>query len=229
MIEKVAMRGTLRGLVVVAAAKQSDPGKAVANVGGVGDLAELAVADAVSSHRDLLCDNLPDGAGEAFLERRLIKFAAGLPGLQQGQQLRRPRQAAYMSCQDAVGAELHLVRAPPVGSRMVSRAAKSCKVWRVAIGRASGSNSCTVPSNSIRSSLAKQISATKGRGRREPVPFRCFSDREFSPKYLKQCLSLARPPQWRAVQPRNSLFFDVVEQQRGARSEERAERYTGGA
>src|SRR6516164_6761710 len=131
---------------------------------------------------------------------------------------------------------------------MVSRAAKSCKVWRVAIGRASGSNSCTVPSNSIRSSLARQISATKGRGRREPVPFRCyllpqpcsnslfpkpkfrcFSDREFSPKYLKQCLSLARPPQWRAVQPRNSLFFDVAEQQRGARSEERAERYTGGA
>src|SRR6516164_2293812 len=213
MIEKVAMRGTLRGLVVVAAAKQSDPGKAVANVGGVGDLAELAVADAVSSHRDLLCDNLPDGAGEAFLERRLIKFAAGLPGLQQGQQLRRPRQAAYMGCQDAVGAELHLVRAPPVGSRMVSRAAKSCKVWRVAIGRASGGNSCTVPSNSIRSSLAKQISSTKGTGRREP----------------RQSLLFAPSAVFKFVVPEAQipLFFDAAEPQRGGRSEERAECYTG--
>src|SRR6266446_4766417 len=45
-------------------------------------------------------------------------------------------------------------------------ASVSCPLSSLTRKRASGSNSCTVPSNSIRSSLAKQISSLKGRGRR---------------------------------------------------------------
>ena len=73
------MRRTLRRLVVVAAAEGADAGKAVTNVGGIGDLAELAVTDAVDAGRDLLGDNIADCDGEARLERGLIKFPAGLP------------------------------------------------------------------------------------------------------------------------------------------------------
>src|SRR6516165_12039584 len=115
MVEKVAMRGGLRRLVVVTAAERTNPGKAVTNIRGVGNLAEFPVADAVDAGCDLLGDNLFDVGGEPRLEGRLIKFAAGLARLEQGQQLRRPRQAADMGRQDAVGAELHLVRALLLG------------------------------------------------------------------------------------------------------------------
>src|SRR6516165_12753267 len=112
MVEKVAMRGGLRRLLVVTAAERTNPGKAVTNICGVGNLAEFPVADAVDAGCDLLGDNLLDVGGEPRLEGRLIKFAAGLARFEQGQQLRWPRQAADMGRQDAVGAELHLVRAP---------------------------------------------------------------------------------------------------------------------
>ena len=79
------MSGGLRRLVVVAAAERTDPGKAVTNIGGVGNLAELTVADAVDAGCDLLGDNLVDAGGEPRLEGRLIKFAAGLARLEQSQ------------------------------------------------------------------------------------------------------------------------------------------------
>jgi hypothetical protein len=45
--------------------------------------------------------------------------------------------------------------------------------------------------------------------------FRCFQTANLLPKYLKQRPSLTRQPQCRAVQPRNSLFFRMAEQQKG--------------
>ena len=102
------MRRGLRRPVVVAANIGADAGKAVTNVGGVGDLAEFAVTDAVDAGDYLLGDNLVDCAGKAGLECRSIKFAAGLPRLLKGQQIGRSRQAADMGRQDVVAAELHL-------------------------------------------------------------------------------------------------------------------------
>ena len=107
MVEKVAMCSTGWRLVVVAATIGTDAGEAVPNVGGVGDLAEFAVADAVDAGCHLLGDNLADCPRKARLECCLIKLAAGLPRLQKGQQIGRSRQAADMGRQDAVAAELH--------------------------------------------------------------------------------------------------------------------------
>src|SRR6516162_762908 len=132
MVEKVAMRGGLRRLVVVAA-EGTDPGKAVANVGGVGDLAEFAVAHTIDAGGHLLGDNLVDGGGEPRLERRLVKFAAGLTRLQKGQQIGRARQATDMGRQDAVGAELHFDLILGDRNEMLSCAALSRKVWRTRI------------------------------------------------------------------------------------------------
>src|SRR6516225_1195202 len=134
MIEKVAMRGTLRRLVVVPTAIRTDTGETMANVGGVRDLPQFAVADAVDPGSNLLGDNLADSGGELRLERRLIEVAAGLARLQKGQQIRRARQAADMGRQDAVGAELHF-ELPGGRNKMVSRAARSRKLWWVANGR----------------------------------------------------------------------------------------------
>jgi hypothetical protein len=123
VVEKVAMRGSLRRLFVVTAAECTNARQAVTDVEGVGNLAELAVADAVDAGRRLLCDNLSDGVGQAAFERRLTKLAAGLPRLQKGQQIGWTRQAADMGRQDAVGAELHLLRASRRRNEMVPRAA----------------------------------------------------------------------------------------------------------
>ena len=111
------MHGTLRWPVVVVAAICTDAGEAVANVRGIGDLPQFAVADAVDPGRNLLCNNLPDTSGEPRLERLLIKFAAGLARLQKGLQFRRARQAADMGRQDAVDAELHVARSLVAGTR----------------------------------------------------------------------------------------------------------------
>src|SRR5438132_1053731 len=47
VVEKVAMCGGLRRTLVVAATERPDPGKPVAHVEGIGNLALLAVADTV--------------------------------------------------------------------------------------------------------------------------------------------------------------------------------------
>jgi len=72
------MGGGLRRLVIVAAAECANTGQAVPNVGGIGNLAQFTVADAVDAGCDLLGDNIANGDGEARLKRGLIKFLAGL-------------------------------------------------------------------------------------------------------------------------------------------------------
>jgi hypothetical protein len=63
MVEQVAMCRGLRRLVIVAAAECGNAGEPVADIEGIGDLAELAVADDVDPGRDLLFDDLVDGGG----------------------------------------------------------------------------------------------------------------------------------------------------------------------
>src|SRR6516165_2627010 len=53
----------------------------------------------------------------------------------------------------------------------------SCPLSSFTLKRASGSSSCTVPSNSIRSSLGKQISLIRDGGAKAPRYFACFSNR----------------------------------------------------
>src|SRR6516225_5343168 len=96
----------LRRLVIVAPAKRSNAGESVPDVEGVGDLAELAVADDVDPRRDLLFHDFIDRGGQAFIESRLVEFTTGFPYMN-GQQLGRPRQTPDMRGQDAVGADFH--------------------------------------------------------------------------------------------------------------------------
>src|SRR5712691_6319862 len=96
VIGDVAVSPGLRRLVERAAGRRADAGEPVADVEGIGDLALLAVADAVDPDRDLFGDDLLYGRGETRLERRLIECFAPLARLQKGQQLRRARQAADM-------------------------------------------------------------------------------------------------------------------------------------
>src|SRR6516162_9793490 len=53
----------------------------------------------------------------------------------------------------------------------------SCPLSSFTLKRASGSSSCTVPSNSIRSSLGKQISLRRDGGAKAPRYFACLSNR----------------------------------------------------
>src|SRR6476620_5740936 len=112
MIEEIAMRAGLRRLVDLGAAKRADAGEAMADVEGVGDLALLAVTDAIDAARDLLFDNLAHRAGEPSFKRRFVEAVAGFARLEHPQQVGRTRQAADMSRQNMVGAELH--RRPPL-------------------------------------------------------------------------------------------------------------------
>src|SRR3984893_18830547 len=102
------MCGGLRRLVVGAHLEWTDYGQTVADVEGIGDHSELAVADAVDPGGDLFGDNLPDSICETRLESRLVKLAAGLARLQERQQVRWTRQAAGMGRLHGVCAALHL-------------------------------------------------------------------------------------------------------------------------
>src|SRR6266446_9003417 len=101
----------------------------MADVESVGNLALLAVADAVHPRRDLLCDNLPDSVCETRLERRRVKLVAGLPRLQERQQVRWTRQAADMGRQNAVAAELHRRDLGLASSGIVTRTPGPRKLW----------------------------------------------------------------------------------------------------
>jgi hypothetical protein len=79
----------------------------VADIEGVGDLAELAVADAVDSGRDLFLDDLPHRPGETSIKRCLLERPPDLARLQKLQQLGRSRQASDMSSENPLGARLH--------------------------------------------------------------------------------------------------------------------------
>src|SRR6516164_2919297 len=104
MIEQIAVRGCLRRLFISAAAERGDARQPVPDIEGIGDLAELAIADDVDASRDLLIDNLVDGCGKTVFESRLIEGPSSFACLKKLQQIGRPRQAADMGRQDAVGA-----------------------------------------------------------------------------------------------------------------------------
>ena len=108
VVEQVAMRRGLRRLVVVAAAKRADTGQPMADIKGVGDLAELAVADAVDAGRDLFSDDVVDRGRQTGVERRLLDRPPGLARFQELEQVGRARQAADMRRQDAFAAVFHL-------------------------------------------------------------------------------------------------------------------------
>ena len=85
-----------------------DAADAVADVGGVGRLAHLAVADDVDAGRDLKADDLLDGARGFGLERRGIDGAALLAAEDQVDQGLGPRQAAGVRGEDAIHAGFHM-------------------------------------------------------------------------------------------------------------------------
>ena len=80
----------------------------MADIEGVRNLAELAVADAVDSGRDLLLDDLAHRPGETSIERCLLERPPDLARLQKLQQFGRSRQASDMSSENPLGARLHL-------------------------------------------------------------------------------------------------------------------------
>ena len=82
------------------------------DVEGVGDLAELAVADAVDAGRDLLLDDLAHRRGETRVEGCLLERPADFARLQELQQIGRPRQAPDMGGQNPLGARLHPEQSP---------------------------------------------------------------------------------------------------------------------
>src|SRR5204862_6729544 len=72
MIEKVAVGAGLRRLVNFGAAERADAGEPVTDIEGVGDLALLAVADAVDAASDLFFDDFAHRGGEPRLEGRFV-------------------------------------------------------------------------------------------------------------------------------------------------------------
>src|SRR5437763_14425155 len=107
MVGNVAMLAGLRWPAGLGAGSRADPGEPVADVEGIGDLALLAVADAVDADVDLLGDRLPHRRREARLECRPVERLAALARLQEGEQIGRAGQAADMRRQDPILAELH--------------------------------------------------------------------------------------------------------------------------
>ena len=78
----------------------------VLDIGGVTDLARLAVAHHVESESDLLAHDLIDGAGHGLLELRGIERLPLLLGHQQVHDVLGARQAADVRRQDSIGAQL---------------------------------------------------------------------------------------------------------------------------
>ena len=85
----------------------AEAGEAVLDVGGVADLAGLAVADDVDADGDLVGDDLGDRPGDLAIEFGMIVRLLLVLLHQQIDQRLRPRQAADVGRQDAVRAELH--------------------------------------------------------------------------------------------------------------------------
>ena len=84
-----------------------DARNAMPEVGGVGRLAHLAVADDVDAGLDLLGDHLVDRPGGLGLERRGVDELALFPVEHEVDQRMRPRQAAGMRGENALGAGFH--------------------------------------------------------------------------------------------------------------------------
>ena len=84
-----------------------DAADAVPNVGGIGRLAHLAIADDVDAGFDLRRDNVVDRLRRLGFERLCIDSRAGLTPENKVDQRLRPGQAARVGRQDAVGRSLH--------------------------------------------------------------------------------------------------------------------------
>ena len=70
-------------LLDLTAAERRDARQPMTDIEGVGNLAELAVADAVDAGCDLLLDDLAHREGETRVELRLVERAAGFARLQE--------------------------------------------------------------------------------------------------------------------------------------------------
>ena len=84
-----------------------DAADAMTDVGGVGRLAHLAVADDVDAGCDLLGDHIVDRNRRLGFECLRVDRLAGFSTQNNVNQRLRARQATGMRCQDAVGRSLH--------------------------------------------------------------------------------------------------------------------------
>src|SRR6185369_10118448 len=78
-----------------ARALAAEPGEAMPHVGGVADLALLAVADDVDARVELLAHDVGHGPADAGLEGGGIRRVPGVQRLQHRGQIRRTGQAAF--------------------------------------------------------------------------------------------------------------------------------------
>src|SRR5262249_43098425 len=81
--------------------------EALAHIGDEARLAELAVVDDVDAEVGLPAHDLADGEPQPGLERLLVDPLAAGARPHHVEQVARPRQAARMRGEDAVGAALH--------------------------------------------------------------------------------------------------------------------------
>ena len=89
--------------------------QSVLDVGGVADLARLAVADDVDAGRDLLRHGVGHAGRDRGIERRTVVRLAAVFFVKQVDDLAAARKATHVSRQDPLGAESHYFsrRAPP--------------------------------------------------------------------------------------------------------------------
>ena len=87
----------------------AEAGEPLLDVGGIADLAGLAVADDIDADRDLVGDDVGHRLGRLAVEFRMIVRLVVILLHQQIDQRLRPRQAADVRRQDAIGAEFHAI------------------------------------------------------------------------------------------------------------------------
>ena len=94
-------------LVDEGVAGAAEAGEPVLDVGGVARLRHLAVVDDVDAGLDLLLDDLGHRRAHARGERRRIDRHALLLGVHHADEIVRPRQAAGVGGEEALGAAFH--------------------------------------------------------------------------------------------------------------------------
>ena len=87
-------------------------GQAIVHIGGVTDLAGLAVADDIDADIDLPLDDVQHGLPNATIELHGVESPAVLAFFEQMQHRVAPRQAADMRCQNSLLARFHRDRPP---------------------------------------------------------------------------------------------------------------------
>ena len=87
-----------------------ESGEPVLDVGGVADLARLAVADDVDARGDLLGDGVGDAGRDGGVESGAVVRLAAVFLVEQLDDLGAARQAADVGREDPLGAEFHCLR-----------------------------------------------------------------------------------------------------------------------